>query len=276
MIPIVPSHGANIPALGFGTYRMSGAEIHEVLPQAIRAGFRHIDTAQIYENEDAVGSVIASSGIPRDQFFLTTKIWVTNFAEGDFERSLDESLARLQTDYVDLLLLHWPGGSEVPMADRIGRLNEVHTAGKTRHIGVSNYNAAQMREAVQHSDAPLVTNQVEYHPWLAQGPVLLAARELGLSITSYYAMADGRAATDPLLAEIGADHGKTAAQVALRWLVQQPGVIALSKTARVERLAENLAIFDFTLNKEEMAAIHALARPDGRIVNPGHLAPHWD
>ena len=272
----IVANGASIPALGFGTFRMSGAEVAEVLPAALTQGFRHVDTAQIYENEAAVGAAIAASGVARDQIFLTTKVWVTNFAADRFGASVEESLTKLGTDHVDLLLLHWPGGSDVPRDAQIEALNKVQARGLTRHIGVSNYSIAQMNEAIRLSDAPLVTNQVEYHPYLSQAALLAATRARGLSLTAYFSLADGKVAQDPVLREIGAAHGKTAAQVALRWLVQQPGVAALTKTARVARLPENVAIFDFALSEAEMAAIHALARPDGRIVNPEGLAPVWD
>ncbi|OHV85648.1 aldo/keto reductase [Ensifer sp. LCM 4579] len=271
----VTSNGANIPALGFGTFRMSGEEVLRILPQALKIGFRHVDTAQIYGNEAEVGEAVHKSGIPRPDIFLTTKVWVDNYRHDALIASVDESLAKLRTDYVDLLLLHWPG-SEVPMAERIGALNEVVRAGKARHIGVSNFNTAQMEEAVRLSEAPIATNQVEYHPYLDQTKVLHAARRHGMSLTAYYAMANGRVPSDRHLAEIGARHGKTAAQVALRWLVQQQDVIALSKTATEARLKENFAIFDFALTREEMAAIRGLARPDGRIVSPAGLAPEWD
>ncbi|MBZ7920828.1 aldo/keto reductase [Ensifer adhaerens] len=272
----VNSNGANIPALGFGTFRMPGADVLRVLPEALKLGFHHIDTAQIYGNEAEVGEAIHNSGVSRADIFLTTKVWVDKYAHRDFLASVDESLKKLKTDHVDLLLLHWPGGSDVPMAERIGALNEVHRAGKVRHIGVSNFNTAQMEEAVKLSDAPIATNQVEYHPYLDQTKVLGTARKHGMSITAYYAMANGKVPNDPLLKEIGARHGKTAAQVALRWLVQQKDVITLSKTATVDRLKENFAIFDFALGDGEMAEIHALARADGRIVNPEGLAPAWD
>ncbi len=272
----IVANGASIPALGFGTFRMSGAEVAEVLPAALAQGFRHVDTAQIYKNEAAVGAAIAASGVARDQIFLTTKVWVTNFAADRFGASVEESLTKLGTDHVDLLLLHWPGGSDVPRDAQIEALNKVQARGLTRHIGVSNYTVAQMDEAIRLSDAPLIINQVEYHPYLSQAALLAAAKARGLSLTAYFSLADGKVAQDPVLREIGAAHGKTAAQVALRWLVQQPGVAALTKTARVARLPENVAIFDFALSEDEMAAIHALARPDGRIVNPEGLAPVWD
>lgn len=272
---VVSANGANIPALGFGTFRMKEDAVHAILPKAIALGFRHIDTAQIYKNEAAVGAAIKASRVPRADIFLTTKVWVDRFRHDDLLASVDESLARLETDHVDLLLLHWPK-SDVPLVERIGALNEVVKAGKARHIGISNFNTAMMAEAVKLSDAPLATNQVEYHPYLDQTKVIEGARKAGLSVTAYYVMADGKVPKDQLLREIGATHGKTAAQVALRWVVQQEGLVALSKTATESRLKENFDIFDFALTPHEMQAIHALATPDGRIINPGHLAEAWD
>lgn len=271
----VTANGAAIPALGFGTFRMSGPDVLRMVPAAVKLGFRHFDTAQIYGNEAEVGEGLKASGIARAEIFLTTKVWVDKYRPDAFAASVDESLRKLRTDYVDLLLLHWPN-AEVPLAEQVAGLNAAVSAGKVRHAGVSNFNTALMREAATLSAAPLATNQVEYHPYLDQGPVLATARALGLSVTAYFAMADGKVPADPLLREIGARHGKSAAQVVLRWLVQQEGVVALSKTVSETRAAENLAIFDFALSGEEMAAIHALARPDGRIVSPPGLAPVWD
>ncbi|WP_113260094.1 aldo/keto reductase [Agrobacterium cavarae] len=271
----VNANGANIPALGFGTFRMPEEDVHRILPQALKLGFRHVDTAQVYKNEAAVGDAIAKSGVSRGDIFLTTKVWVDQYKHDDFIRSVDESLTKLKTDYVDLLLLHWPK-SDVPLAERIGALNELHKAGKVRNIGISNFNVALMDESVRLSDAPIANNQIEYHPYLDQTKVIEAARKHGISITAYYLMADGKVPKDEVLRDIGAKHSKTAAQVALRWAVQQPDVIALSKTATESRLPENFDIFDFDLSDEEMKAIFALAKTDGRIVNPGHLAPEWD
>ena len=275
MQPIVNANGAAIPALGFGTFRMPGPDVLRIVPEALKIGFRHVDTAQIYGNEAEVGTAIQQSGVPRADIFLTTKVWVDNYRQGAFSASVDESLQKLKTDYVDLLLLHWPG-SPVPLAEQIERLNAVQQTGKVRHIGVSNFNTRQMDEAARLSAAPLVTNQVEYHPYLDQLKVLEDADRLGMSITAYYAMADGRVPRDPVLNDIGSHHGKTAAQVVLRWLIQQHGVVALTKTATQSRLAENFGIFDFVLSTDEMKAIHLLAKPDGRIVNPLGLAPVWD
>ncbi|EUB95365.1 2,5-didehydrogluconate reductase [Rhizobium sp. CF080] len=271
----VSANGANIPALGFGTFRMPDEDVARVLPEALKLGFRHVDTAQIYKNEAAVGDVLSKSGIPRADIFLTTKVWVDRVGHDAFIASVDESLTKLKTDYLDLLLLHWPQ-SEMPLADRMGALNALRKDGKVKNIGVSNFSTALIAEAVKLSDAPLATNQVEYHPYLDQTKVLAEVRKHGMSLTSYYLMANGAVPGDAVLKDIGSKHGKTAAQVALRWAIQQKDVIALSKTATVSRLPENFDVFDFALSEDEMLAIHALAKPAGRIVNPGHLAPEWD
>ena len=174
----ISANGATIPSLGFGTFRMEGKDVLRMVPAALRVGFRHVDTAQIYRNEAEVGEAIAGSGVPRGDIFLTTKVWIDNFAPDRFMASVDESLAKLRTDHVDLLLLHWPNGT-VPLAEQIGGLNAVRDAGKTRHIGVSNYNIALLKDAISLSDAPLVTNQVEYHPFLDQRRLLAAMRDVG-------------------------------------------------------------------------------------------------
>ena len=271
----VSANGATIPAIGFGTFRMPGADVLRMVPAVLKLGYRHVDTAQIYGNEAEVGEAIASSDVPRADIFLTTKVWVDKYRHDDFIRSVDESLKKLKTDYVDLLLLHWPQ-SDVSLAERIGALNEVRDAGKVRHIGVSNFNIALMAESVSLSKAPIVTNQVEYHPYLDQTAVLDAARKSGMSITAYYAMADGKVVGDPTIKAIAAAHGKSEAQVVLRWLAQQEGVVTLSKTVSEDRAKSNFEIFDFELSPDEMRALHALARPDGRIVSPRNLAPEWD
>ncbi|UXS02355.1 aldo/keto reductase [Agrobacterium tumefaciens] len=271
----VTANGAAIPALGFGTFRIPGADVLRIVPHALKAGFRHVDTAQIYGNEAEVGEAISGSGIVRGDIFLTTKVWVENYKHDAFIASVDESLTKLKTDYVDLLLLHWPNEA-VSLAEQIGALNAVKEAGKVRHIGVSNFTTALMAEAVALSSAPLVTNQIEYHPYLNQDAVIAAARQAGLSITGYFAMADGKVFNEPVLRDIASRHGKSVAQVVLRWLVQQDGVIALSKTITEARVAENAAIFDFALSTEDMAAIHGLATSEGRIVSPDGLAPAWD
>jgi diketogulonate reductase-like aldo/keto reductase len=271
----VTANGASIPALGFGTFRIPGLDVLRIVPHALKAGFRHIDTAQIYGNEAEVGEAIAGSGVARSDIFLTTKVWVENYRHDAFLASVDESLTKLKTDYVDLLLLHWPNET-VTLAEQIGALNAARDAGKVRHIGVSNFNTALMAEAVSLSKAPIVTNQIEYHPYIDQDVVISTAKAAGMSVTGYYGMADGKVFADPVLKDIAAGRGKSVAQVVLRWLVQQQGVVALSKTVSEARVDENLAIFDFALSADEMAAIRGLARPDGRIVSPDGLAPVWD
>lgn len=271
---IVSANGASIPTLGFGTFRVPGPDAERMVSNVLAAGYRQIDTAQIYGNEAEVGDGIRRSGVARGDLFLTTKVWIENYKHDAFIASVDESLKKLRTDYVDLLLLHWPNEA-VPLAEQIGALNEVAKAGKVRHIGVSNVNTDLMREAVKLSSLPIVTNQVEYHPYIDQTPILRAASQLDMSLTAYYAMADGKVLKDPMLQEIAAKHGKSIAQIVLRWIVQQD-VIALSKTVSEERAKENAAIFDFALTADEMAAIHGLARADGRLVSPDGLAPVWD
>jgi 2,5-diketo-D-gluconate reductase B len=266
---------AVIPSIGFGTYGMSAADVYGVIPAALSAGFRHIDTAQIYRNEGEIGECIVGSGIPRSEIFLTTKVWVSNYSERYFEASVNESLRKLRTDYIDLLLLHWPA-SDVPLAEQIAGLNAVARAGKVRHIGVSNFNRALMTQSIRLSAAPLVTNQFEYHPYLNQSLLVESTLQAGLAVTGYCGMAIGRVFSDPTLKEIAGRHDKTIAQIVLRWLVQQRGIVALSRTTRIDRLAQNLAVFDFELEGADMAAIHALATTDSRIVDPPGLAPQWD
>jgi 2,5-diketo-D-gluconate reductase B len=271
----IAAHGATIPSLGFGTFRMSAEDTVRMVPHVLQLGYRHIDTAQIYGNEAEVGEGIAASGVTRGDIFLTTKVWVENYPHDAFLASVDESLKKLRTDYVDLLLLHWPNEA-VPLAEQIGALNAVRQAGKVRHIGISNFNIALQAEAILLSKAPLVTNQIELHPYLDQSKIIGAARAAGLSVTGYYGMADGKVFSDPVLAGIAKGAGKSIAQVVLRWLIQKEGVIALSKTVSKTRAAENLAIFDFELPDDAVAALDGLASPNGRFVSPAGLAPDWD
>ena len=272
---LVTSNGAAIPALGFGTYGMSRPDMLRMIPAALDAGFRHIDTAQIYGNEAPVGDCVAASGLRRQDVFLTTKVWVANYPPRAFAASVDDSLRKLRTDYVDLLLLHWPS-TATALAEQIEGLNAAVQAGKVRHVGVSNFNRALLAEAVKLSAAPIVTNQFEYHPYLNQALLIEECRRLGVSVTAYCGMAVGRVFSDPVLEEIARAHGRTVAQIVLRWLLQQEGVIALSRTTNPGRVAGNAAVFDFALTPAEMAAIHGLAETDSRIVSPSGLSPAWD
>ena len=271
----VNAGGAKIPVLGFGTYGMSGSQLQNVLAAALQRGFRHIDTAQMYQNEADVGVAIRASAVPRDAIFVTTKVWVGNYIRQRFVASVDESLRRLQTNYIDLLLVHWPCGG-APLEDQIEGLNRAVDSGKVRYIGVSNYNVAMMRAAAALSTRPLVTNQVEYHPFLDQTAVLQQVASGGSSLMAYWGMAVGRVFETQLLKDLAARHGRSVAQIVLRWLIQQPNVVALSRTEKIERLPQNTDIFDFALSDDDMAAIGTLKSPGSRIVNPSHLAPAWD
>lgn len=266
---------AEIPVLGFGTYGMSGAKLQGVLIEALKQGFRHIDTAQMYQNEVDVGAAVRTAGVARTQIFITTKVWVGNYSRSRFMSSIDQSLANLRTDYIDLLLVHWPRGGE-PIGEQIEGLNRAVDSGKVRHIGVSNYSSDMFRTASAVSKYPLVTNQVEYHPFLAQTAVLAQIAAEQSSLMAYAGMAVGRVFKTDLLDLIAARHQRSVAQVVLRWLIQQPRVVALSRTETIERIRPNTLIFDFSLTAEEMSAISALHGPDSRIVNPPHLAPEWD
>jgi diketogulonate reductase-like aldo/keto reductase len=263
-----------IPVLGFGTWKLSGGEAVRSVDFAINNGYTHIDTAQIYENEAEVGEGIKNSGMARDKIFLTTKIWRNHFAGGSVMKSIDESLKKLKSDYVDLLLVHWPF-PETPVAEMVEGVMEAQAAGKARLIGVSNFTVAQMEEALKVSGGKICNNQVEYHPYLSQKPVLDFIRRNGMALTAYSPIARGKAAKDATLKEIGLKYGKSAGQVCLRWLVQQDGVIAIPKSATPENIRNNIDIFDFELSADDMSKIYALASPDGRQVNPD-FAPAWD
>ncbi len=269
----VQAHGALIPAIGLGTWELRGRICSRVVEQAIRLGYRHIDTAQVYENEREVGDGLRGSGIRRDQVFLTTKIWTTHFAPLDLIRSVRESLARLRMDHVDLVLLHWPN-PHVPLHETLRGLGRVREAGLARHVGVSNFTVALIEQAMAMTPVPLVCNQIEYHPFLSQDKVLDACRRFGLAVIAYSPIAKGRVKNDATLGRIASTHGKTAAQVCLRWLVQQ-GVAAIPRTSRIERLSENMAINDFVLSDVEMAEISALGSPSGRLTNYS-FSPNWD
>jgi 2,5-diketo-D-gluconate reductase B len=266
--------GVRVPALGLGTWQLSGRGCFEAVRQALDLGYRHIDTAQMYGNETEVGWAIRDSGIARDQIFLTTKLAPGNFAAAAVKCSTEESLRRLATDYVDLLLIHWPTG-EAPLGETLGALAALRKAGKARHIGVSNFNVALLQEAVDTHGADLLCNQVEYHPYLSQRAVLATVRRHGMMLTAYSPLARGRAQRDTALSAIGCTYGKSPAQVALRWLLDQDGVAAIPKAASRTHLAANLAVFDFALTAADRAQIDAL-RDGYRVVDPAGWAPDWD
>jgi 2,5-diketo-D-gluconate reductase A len=271
--PTVTASGVEIPLLGFGTWQLEPADARRMVAEAIRIGYRHIDTAFIYKNEEAVGQGIADAGVARDDLFVTTKIWVDNFHDGDLQKQAEESAGRLGLT-PDLLLLHWPKPNP-SLAETIKALNDARARGFTRHIGLSNFPSAQFREAAALSDAPLITNQVEYHPFLSQKTLIATATDLDSSITAWSPLAQGKIANEPVILEIAKAHGKTAGQVTLRWLIQQ-NVVAIPRTTKESRARENFDIFDFVLSADEMARIHALGGPSGRIGDWIDSAFQWD
>lgn len=265
--PLVEANGARIPSLGLGTWTLRDEACSEAVRWALEAGCRHIDTAAMYGNEEAVGAGIRASGLERDAFFLTTKVWHSDLAPNDLRRSAETSLRRLGMSQVDLLLIHWPN-SDIPLGETVRALNAVKRQGLARHIGVSNFSPRLVEEAVRLSDEPLVVNQCEYHPYLDQSRVREACRKHGLAFTAYCPLGKGDLTKDPAIQAIASTHGKTPAQVVLRWHVQQPGTIAIPKSGNRSRIAENLEIFDFALSENEMQQMSNLARPDGRMVFP--------
>ena len=269
----VEAGGAKIPAIGLGTWELRGRTCARIVEQALRLGYRHIDTAQVYENEREVGDGLRASGVRRDDVFVTTKIWTTHFAPNELERSAKESLVRLRMPEVDLLLLHWPN-PHVPLAETLGALAHAKRMGLARHIGVSNFTVALIEESVKACPEPLVCDQVEYHPYLDQAKLREACAANGLALVAYSPIAKGKIKNDPTLTRIGRDHGKSPAQICLRWLVQQ-NVSAIPRTSRLERLSENIDIFDFELSGEEMERIFTLATAKGRLTDFG-FAPKWD
>ncbi|HKW55250.1 MAG TPA: aldo/keto reductase, partial [Stellaceae bacterium] len=253
--------GARVPALGLGTWQLSGRGCFEAVRQALDLGYRHIDTAQMYGNETEVGWAIRESGVARDLIFLTTKLAPGNLAAAAAKRSTEESLRRLATDHVDLLLIHWPTG-EAPLGETLGALAALRKAGKTRFIGVSNFNVALLQEAAETHGADLLCNQVEYHPYLSQRAVLAAVRRHGVMLTAYSPLARGRVQRDAALTAIGHVYGKSPAQAALRWLLDQDGVAAIPKATSRAHLAANLAVFDF---RAERAGPHRDRRAPRRL-----------
>jgi 2,5-diketo-D-gluconate reductase B len=270
---IVEANGARIPAIGLGTWELRGRICARIVEQALKLGYRHIDTAQVYENEREVGDGLRASRVRRDDVFVTTKVWTTHFAPHDLERSTKESLTKLRLSEVDLLLLHWPN-PQVPLTETLGALAHVKKLGMARHIGVSNFTVALIEEATALCPEPLACDQVEYHPYLDQSKVLEACARHGMAVVAYSPVAKGRIKNDPTLARIGQAHGKTAAQVCLRWLVQQ-NVAAIPRTSKIERLSENIEIFDFELSDDEMGQISLMGSAKGRLTDYG-FAPKWD
>lgn len=271
-VPTVDPKGFRIPMVGLGTWALRGRECARLTEQAIRLGYRHIDTAQMYDNEREVGEGVRASG-KRAEVIVTTKVQPTLLAPHDLERSVKESLARLQLDAIDLLLIHWPN-PRVPLAETLGAMAKMKREGYTRQIGVSNFTVALLDEANKISSEPLVCNQIECHPFLNQDKVIAACRKHGMAVVAYSPIARGSAHGDKVLEKIGKVHERSAAQVCLRWLVQQ-GIVVIPRTSKIERLEENIALFDFELSDAEMREIAGLSRRGGRIVD-WTWSPKWD
>ena len=271
----VNANGAQIPAIGLGTWQLKDKTATEIVREAIAGGYRHIDTARMYDNEAAVGRGIADAPVARDDVFLTTKIWPSDHGAAALTAAAEDSVKTLGVDHVDLLLLHWPS-REVPLEETINALNAVRARGLTRFIGVSNFNRALVDEAVRLSDAPIVTNQVEYHPFLDQSTLYGALRGHGISLTSYSPIAKGEVVGNPVLKDIAEQRGVSEVQVTLAWHVAQDSVIAIPRSSKLERVMQSLAALELTLSDDEIAAITALGSAEGRMVHMPDFAPEWD
>ncbi|WP_224270943.1 aldo/keto reductase [Haloprofundus salinisoli] len=249
----ITAKGVDVPVLGFGTWPMKGETCRTAVQHALDSGYRHIDTAQMYNNEGAVGQAITNSGVPREDVFLVTKIRRQNLAHDDVLSTVTESVQRLGTE-IDLLLIHSPSRT-VPIEESISAMNELQERGIVEHIGVSNFSVEQMRQAIAASNTPILTNQVEYHPFKNQSEILKFCIENGVLLTAYSPLGQGRAIENKVLEGIGEQYGKTAAQVALRWLIHQEMVAAIPKASSQIHIEENFEVFDFELTDEEMDRI---------------------
>ena len=269
----VTAQGLTLPKLGLGTWQMSGSSCTDSVLGALERGYRHIDTARRYANEEAIGEAIATTPVQRADIHLTTKVWWEDLAPAAMRASIEGSLTRLKTDYVDLFLIHWPGpGMDLPAA--LGELVRIKEAGLARHIGVSNFTTALLKQTLDEVGAPICCNQVEYHVLLDQTKLLDFMRSRGLALTAYCPLAQGRLAEHPQLAAIAAKHGVSPAQVALRWLFDQDGVAAIPKAGRAESQQSNLDALNVKLDDADRATLAALPKTT-RCVNPG-WAPAWD
>jgi len=269
--PMLEVQGVTVPKLGFGTWEITGEAATEAVRHALEIGYRHLDTARVYGNEVEVGRGIAASGVPREDVFLTTKVFPSEFRPEKLRAAAEDSLRNLGVDRVDLLLLHWPSRRH-DLEETLGALDAVREDGLTRLIGVSNFPAGMLREA--RAIAPVANDQVEFHPFLGQDR-LLAEADGDCFITAYSPLARGKVNADPVLREIGAAHGKSPGQIALRWLLDLDHVAVIPKSATAARRQENFDVLDFELGDEERARIDALPK-DRRELDPEGWAPDWD
>ncbi|WP_119388596.1 aldo/keto reductase [Taklimakanibacter lacteus] len=263
-----------IPLLGYGTYPLTGAECRDGVAMALDLGLRHIDTAQLYDNEKDVGQAIAKSGVKRGDIYLVTKVARDNLGRRHFSHSLEDSLAKLDVDYVDLLLIHWPPEDE-DFDSAIDSLCAAQSSGLARAIGVSNFTIPLMRRAAKRASLPLINNQVEFHPLLDQSRVREEAEKLGIVLSAYSPLGRGAVLKDPAVVEVSKRLGRPPSEIALRWIVQQ-GVVALPMTTKTENAKSNMRIFDFELSPADMAKLTQASKQNRRLISPTGWAPKWD
>lgn len=268
---------ANIPVLGLGTWQSTGQDCIDVVSQGLKMGYEHIDTAQAYGNEKEVGQGIKQSGIARDKFFLTTKIFPDDmkFKPEKLVAAAKRSLENLDTDYVDLLLLHWPD-DRVPLSETIPALCELQKQGLTRNIGVSNFNIANIIEAKKYADVPIVANQVEFHPFIKQNTLQTFLNNHHILLEAYSPLARGDVFDNEVIKEIADRHGITPAQVSLAWILSDKHRIAIPKTSNPDHLQGNLDAINVQLSADEIEKINKLARSDGRKIKHPDYSPEWD
>jgi 2,5-diketo-D-gluconate reductase B len=267
------TQGISLPRLGLGTFRLQGDACRAAVESALGIGYRHIDTAEMYGNESSIGAAIAASGVARGDLHVTTKVWNENLAPAAIRRAFDASLSKLGLDYVDLYLVHWPANN-MNLPAIFETLMELRQEGRTRAIGVANFNIALLKTVVEQIKAPIACNQVEYHVMLDQTPLRKYLAAKSIPLVAYCPLAQGRVATDPTLMGIARKHGASAAQVALKWLLDQDGVAAIPKASRRESQQANFDAQHIGLDDEDIRAIAALPK-DRRCVSPG-FAPAWD
>ena len=272
-VTIVEANGARIPAIGLGTMTLKGDEGTRAIKTSLDLGYRHLDTAAVYETERENAAALAASGVKRADVFITTKIRQDDAMPDDFARKVDECLANLKMPQVDLLLIHWPSKT-VPIKLTIGALCKAKKDGKTKHIGLSNFTTALLDEAWAATTEPLVCNQIEVHPFINQDKLIAATEKRGMAVVAYCPIARGKVPGAEVLDKIGKTHGKTAAQVSLRYLIQR-GMVAIPRSTKPDHLKANIEIFDFKLSDAEMADLRKLNATNMRVVNPPH-APVWD
>ena len=267
------TQGISLPRLGLGTYRLQGDACRAAVESALGLGYRHIDTAEMYGNEEAIGPAIAASGVARKDLHVTTKVWNENLAPDALRKAFDTSLKKLKLDHVDLYLVHWPS-PDMKLPAVLETLMKLKDEGRTRAIGVANFNIALLKQAVEEIKAPIACNQIEYHVMLDQTPIRKYMAAKSIPLVAYCPLAQGRAASNETLMAIGKKHSASAAQVALKWLLDQDGVAAIPKASRAESQQANLGALNVKLDDDDRKAIAALPK-DQRFVKPG-FSPVWD